>query len=423
MDFLYSLINMVAEMAPYLLLGFLVAGLLYAFVPGEFYRKHLARPGALAVIKAALIGVPLPLCSCGVLPTAVSLRRNGASRGAATSFLIATPQTGVDSIAATYSLLGPAFAIIRPVAALVTAFIGGMIVNHGETDEACADAEVDTIDAPRSATFTQKLVDALKYGFVDMVRNIGKWLIIGLVIAAVITVLVPDDFFTAFAQYPLLSMIAVVIVAVPMYVCSTGSIPIALSLMLKGLTPGAAFVLLMAGPAANFASMIIVGRSLGRKTAWYYIGTIVFGAIGVGLCIDYLMPREWFTMPMASIGGMATCHLHVGAFSAICSLLLAALIVNAFAYKHHHQHGETCAMDNCIHTINTNKDMDKQQMIVTVKGMSCGHCKAMVEKNLSKLPGVTAVSVDLASGKTVIEGNPDKEAVRGVVDDLGFTMA
>ena len=268
MEFIYSLINMLAEMAPYLLLGFLVAGVLYAFVPGEFYRKHLSRPGAWAVIKAALIGVPLPLCSCGVLPTAVSLRRNGASRGASTSFLIATPQTGIDSIAATYSLLGPAFAIIRPVAALVTAFIGGMLVNREDTScDVTADKEVDTIDAPASDSFIGKIRDALRYGFVEMVQNIGKWLIIGLVIAATITVFVPDGFFTFFADYPLLSMIAVVIVAVPMYVCSTGSIPIALSLMLKGLSPGAAFVLLMAGPAANYNSQQIPRQEGSRNVS------------------------------------------------------------------------------------------------------------------------------------------------------------
>lgn len=416
MNFVYSLINMVAEMAPYLLFGFLVAGLLYAFVPGDFYKHHLAKPGPWAVIKAALIGVPLPLCSCGVLPTAVSLRRNGASRGAATSFLIATPQTGVDSIAATYSLLGPAFAIIRPVAALVTAFIGGMIVSHGEKDAAICNTEVDTIDAPHSATFVEKLLDALKYGFVDMVQNIGKWLIIGLVIAAAITVFVPDGFFTAFAKYPLLSMIAVVIVAVPMYVCSTGSIPIALSLMLKGLTPGAAFVLLMAGPAANFASMIIVGKSLGKKAAWAYIGTIVLGAIGVGLCIDYLMPRGWFTMPLAAAGGIANCHLEAGLFPTICSVILVALIINAFAHRHSHPHH-----DESINA-EKDKDMENKEVIVTVKGMSCGHCKAMVEKNLMKLPGVTAVNADLATGKTVIEGTPDMNAVQEVVDDLGFSL-
>lgn len=406
MEFLYSLINMLAEMAPYLLFGFLVAGVLYAFVPGEFYRNHLSRPGAWAVIKAALIGVPLPLCSCGVLPTAVSLRRNGASRGASTSFLIATPQTGIDSIAATYSLLGMAFAIIRPVAALITAFVGGMLVNRD--DKTCSDGcdtEVDTIDAPASDNFIGKIRDALRYGYVEMVQNIGKWLIIGLVIAAAITVFVPDGFFTFFAGYPLLSMIAVVIVAVPMYVCSTGSIPIALSLMLKGLSPGAAFVLLMAGPAANFASIIIVSKSLGKRTAAIYLGTIIIGAIAIGMCIDYLMPRDWFTMPM--IAGESHCHLHVGLFPGICSVILIILLINAFIRKY---------SPNKIDSMETN------QTTIIVKGMTCGHCKAMVEKNLSKLPGVEAVEADLATGKTTIAGNPDLAAVREVIEELGFSM-
>lgn len=406
MEFIYSLINMLAEMAPYLLLGFGIAGILYAFVPSNFYRKHLSRPGMLSVIKAALIGVPLPLCSCGVLPTAVSLRRNGASRGASTSFLIATPQTGIDSIAATYSLLGPAFAIIRPVAALITAFIGGMLVT--EEDKACrtsTEMEVDTIDAPASDTLGGKIRDALRYGYVDMIQNIGKWLIIGLVIAAAITVFVPDGFFTFFAGYPLLSMLAVVIVAVPMYVCSTGSIPIALSLMLKGLSPGAAFVLLMAGPAANFASIIIVSKSLGKKTAAIYLGTIIAGAILIGLCIDYLMPRDWFTMPLTA--GEPNCHLHIGVFSGICSAVLVILLVNALIKRY---------------SPKKSLKMENEQTTIIVKGMTCGHCKAMVEKNLSKLPGVEYVTADLATGETKIKGNPDKAAVREVIEDLGFTM-
>lgn len=408
MQFLYSFINMLAEMAPYLLLGFLVAGVLYAFVPGGFYRHHLACPGAWAVIKAALIGVPLPLCSCGVLPTAVSLRRNGASRGASTSFLIATPQTGVDSIFATYSLLGLAFAIIRPVAALLTAFAGGMLVDR--QDRACSTGEadeVDTIDAPESTGFGGRVRAALHYGFVEMIQNIGKWLIIGLVIAAAITAFVPDGFFTFFAGYPLLAMVAVVVVAVPMYVCSTGSIPIALSLMLKGLSPGAAFVLLMAGPAANFASIIIVGKALGRKAAAVYLSTIVVGAIAIGLCIDYLMPRSWFTMPMVS--GHANCHLQVGLFPGICSVVLVALMIYAFVKKYTPP--------------KTNEDMQPSETIIVVKGMTCGHCKAMVEKNLAKLPGVEAVSVDLATGETRIKGTPDPAEVRAVIDDLGFSVA
>ncbi|MBD5422598.1 MAG: heavy metal-associated domain-containing protein [Bacteroides sp.] len=417
MNFIYSLINMLAEMAPYLLLGFLVAGLLYAFVPSGFYRRHLSRPGAWSVIKAALIGVPLPLCSCGVLPTAVSLRRNGASRGASTSFLIATPQTGVDSIAATYSLLGPAFAIIRPAAALLTAFIGGMLVNKTEsTCSADCPDEVDTIDAPAAdRTFAARLRDALRYGFVDMVQNIGKWLIIGLVIAAAITVFVPDGFFTFFASYPLLSMIAVVVVAVPMYVCSTGSIPIALSLMLKGLSPGAAFVLLMAGPAANFASIIIVGKSLGKKAAAIYLSTIIVGAIAIGLCIDTLMPRDWFTLPMGADSHLH-CHLNISLFPGLCSALLIGLLIYALIFIRHNHESHNHNHHNMETTHNT------PSTTVVIKGMTCGHCKAMVEKNLSKLPGVTAVEANLSTGETKIEGTPAPADIRQVVEDLGFTI-
>lgn len=405
MKFIYSLINMMAEMAPYLLFGFLVAGVLYAFVPQNFYRNHLSKPNFLSVVKAAIIGIPLPLCSCGVLPTAVSLRKSGASRGATTSFLIATPQTGIDSIAATYSLLTPAFAVIRPVAALVSAAVGGIIVNHEDKDAPIAEnSEVDTIDSPEATSFSGKIVSALRYGYIEMIQNIGKWLVIGLIIAAAITVFVPDGFFTAFSNYPLLSMITVVIVAIPMYVCSTGSIPIALSLVMKGLSPGAAFVLLMAGPAANFASIIIVGKALGNKAAKIYLGTIILSAIAFGLLIDYVLPAGWFAMSMSA--AHISCHVSASIFQTICSIILVLLLINAIILKY---------------KPNKKLNMDQNQTYL-VKGMTCGHCKAMVEKNLSKLPGVESVEVDLASGKTSIKGNVDANAVRETIEDLGFSL-
>lgn len=392
-------------MAPYLLFGFLVAGVLYAFVPQSFYRNHLSKPNLVSVIKAAIIGIPLPLCSCGVLPTAVSLRKSGASRGATTSFLIATPQTGMDSIAATYSLLTPAFAVIRPLAALVSAVIGGVHVNRGDNGETEDSArEVDTIDSPDAGSLGEKIVSALRYGYVEMIQNIGKWLLIGLLIAAAITVFLPDGFFTAFSNYTILSMIAVVIVAIPMYVCSTGSIPIALSLMLKGLSPGAAFVLLMAGPAANFASIIIVGKALGKKAAAIYLGTIVLSAIAFGLCIDYILPSEWFatSMSAAHIG----CHVSASTFQIVCSIALVLLLINALILKYKPK---------------KESNMNQNQTFM-VKGMTCGHCKSMVEKSLSKLPGVESVEVDLATGKTSIKGNPDDNAIRETIEELGFSM-
>ena len=299
MDEILHLIN---EMSPYLLLGFLLAGLMHAFIPGQYYSKYLSKPSFKSVINAALFGIPLPLCSCGVIPTAMSLRKEGASKGAVASFLIATPQTGVDSILATYSLMGWPFAIMRPIAALATALLGGAMVNtvrseqlgvrsnsccekeghdhccshEGEEHDHCGCCE----ETPAHATFMQKIVIALKYAFVEMMQDIGKWLVIGLVIAGLITVLVPDSVFTYFEGNTLASMVLVLLIAIPMYLCATGSIPIAVALMLKGLTPGAGLVLLMAGPACNMASILVIRKVLGAKTQMLYLVSIILGCLG-----------------------------------------------------------------------------------------------------------------------------------------------
>ncbi|MDE6555395.1 MAG: SO_0444 family Cu/Zn efflux transporter, partial [Duncaniella sp.] len=312
MEFVYTLIDMLNEMSPYILLGFFIAGLLHAFVPTSMMSRHLSGNGIVSVIKGAAIGIPLPLCSCGVLPTAVALHKGGASKAASSSFLIATPQTGVDSIAATYSLLGPAFAVIRPVAALITSVAGGLFVGRATENE----SETKSISHSSSAcgceddvsnkTFIDKIKETFVFGFHTMVQSIGKWLIIGLVIATLITIFVPENFLVALGDRPLLAMLAVVVIAIPMYVCATGSIPIALSLMLKGLSPGAGFVLLMAGPAANFASMTIISRTMGRKAAAAYLGSIIVGAVFFGLLIDYILPHSWFISPLSAVTG--SCH-------------------------------------------------------------------------------------------------------------------
>ena len=254
-----EIVRLLNEMSPYLLLGFFLAGLMHAFIPAGCYTQHLSRPSFASVWKAALFGIPLPLCSCGVIPTAMSLHKEGASKGAVTAFLIATPQTGVDSIFATFSLMGLPFAIVRPVAALLTSVMGGFWVNVGErktTDTANRVQEKSTDASPRS--FAARMKTALNYAFVEMMEDIGKWLVIGMVVAGLITVFVPDSLFDAFRDNTVASMLLVLVISVPMYLCATGSIPIAVALMMKGLTPGAALVLLMAGPACNMASMLVV---------------------------------------------------------------------------------------------------------------------------------------------------------------------
>lgn len=410
-----SLGAIVFEMAPYILLGFLFAGLLNEFVKPRTMARHLSGRGLLPVVKAAALGVPLPLCSCGVLPTAVSLRRRGASRAASTSFLIATPQTGVDSIAATYSLLGLPFAMIRPVAALVGAVAGGWAVGRfgGEEKEAsdeescCAGGEEEASSGDASPG--RRLLRAVRYGFVDMVGSVGGWLVIGLIVAALITVTVPESFFTALSDNRLLAMLAVVAVAVPMYVCATGSIPIAMSLMMKGLSPGIAFVMLMAGPAANFASVMILSRTNGRRATAIYIASVVVTAIGFGLVIDCLLPQSWFALPMS---GSGACHSAeaIGWFPKACGILLTLLL------------GYTLIVQRLIRR-RRNKNIEKQMnKDYRIKGMNCPHCSATVERTIRGLEGVEEVSVDLAKGVAHVKGNVDDEVLARAVELAGFSV-
>jgi len=409
MEILYSLLFMLNEMSPYILLGFFIAGIMHAFIPQRTFARHLAGTGWRPVLKSALIGIPLPLCSCGVLPTAIAMRRNGASRAASTSFLVSTPQTGVDSIAATWSLLGPAFAVIRPVAALVTAFFGGIAVGCAEKNDAAHESHdsnhAGSCELPERMTIGQKIVASLRYGFIDLVGSIGGWLVVGLVIAALITVYVPADFFAVMGRNPLLSMIAVLIVAVPMYVCATGSIPIALSLMLKGLSPGTALVLLMAGPAANFASFTLISREMGRKPAIIYLASIIVGAISFGLIIDYLLPAAWFDL--GAVKDISSNCRHFGVFSSVCSAILVALLAIALIRRY-------------LPNKKIQSTMTKEYII---KGMNCPHCQASVTKAIAAVPGVSAVDVNLSSGKATVEGEHSADDVIAAVRSAGFDVA
>lgn len=314
-------------MSPYLILGFLISGLLHVYVPKSLYARFLHRKGVGSVIGAAVLGVPLPLCSCGVIPTAVSLKKEGASDGATVAFLVGTPQTGIDSILATYSLLGLPFAIIRPVASFIVAIFSGIAVDKFGGERKAKKIDYSKMQfAPNGATHThthththscgcgcshdhtaepkRSIWAALKYGYVDMMQDFGKWLVIGLLVAAAITAFIPDSLFTLFHDHYMLNILLILAISTPMYICATGSIPIALSLILKGVSPGAAFVLLMAGPATNFASLIILRREIGGRKTIIYLLSIIVGAILCAMAIDFLMPQEWFSglMPLSDCG-------------------------------------------------------------------------------------------------------------------------
>ena len=433
--FFYALLDILNEMSPYILLGFLLAGVLQVFVRPETMSHHLAGRGWRPVVKAALLGIPLPLCSCGVLPTAISLRRRGASRGATTAFLIATPQTGVDSIAATYALLGLPMAIIRPIAALVGSFAGGMVVDAADGKEGGENANAGPLRASSVAeselklSFWRKAMEAVRYGLVDMVASVGKWLVIGLIVAAVITVAVPDELFLSLSAHPFLAMLVMVAVAVPMYICATGSIPIAMSLMLKGLTPGVAFVLLMAGPAANFASILLLNREMGRKATAIYVGSVIVTALIFGMAIDYLLPAQWFALPKAVTAGAAAaegCHhggMSLPLFPTLCSALLVGLLIYGFIRTRRGGH-KHCSPEGCACEINSNKDTEMDTTkTYKVNGMACAHCKATVEKAVGALPGVNSAMVDLSHGTVTVEGDVADSAVADAVRDAGFDFA
>lgn len=405
-----ALVMMTAEMAPYLLLGFFIAGILRVFVPRTLSSKHLAKPGMKSVIKAAALGVPLPLCSCGVIPTAVGLRKEGASHGACTSFLIATPQTGVDSIAATYSLMGLPFAIVRPLAALFTALFGGWLVSSLTPTPSSAEEESSgkaekQLPSPAGEGLWHRLGQVFSYAFDEMMQDVGKWLVIGLLIAALITVAVPDDWLAALHDYKLLNMLIVLIVAIPMYVCATGSIPIAVSLMAKGLTPGAGLVLLMAGPAVNSASMLVIGKVFGKRTLWLYLLSIIIGAMLFGLGIDYLLPQEWFVVQSGIIE--TTCHDDgIGLFSYICTALLLVLLLRAlWPWKHHHHHHHLEA---------------SYYYIYNVEGMNCNHCAENVRRAIAAVEGVEQVEVSLHEGTASIVGSHNETDILHAVESIGF---
>ena len=408
MQFLTSFINIINEMSPYILLGFLIAGLLHVFIKEETLLRHLSGNGLKTVVKAAAIGIPLPLCSCGVLPTAVSLRRGGASKAATTSFLIATPQTGVDSIAATYSLLGLPFALTRPVAALLCAVLGGSAVGKLCPDKESAPREACAAPAADCRPFLRKVSDAVKYGFSDMIDSIGKWLVIGLVVATLITVFVPDEWFVGLREFPLAAMLLVVLIAVPMYVCATGSIPIAMALMLKGLTPGVAFVLLMAGPAANFASVMILNRTQGFKATAIYVASVVITAIGFGLLIDYVLPAGWF-MPR-TLTQETVCHTTFGWFESACSVALLLLLL-ASAMRMFRKSNNS-----------TNQISDNMTKEYKIGGMNCAHCRASVEKAIAAVENVESVDVNLSTGIALVTGDASPATVEDAVRRAGFDI-
>lgn len=295
-----------AAMAPYIILGLFIAGIMHEAVPESFVKKHLGSDAISSVIKATLLGIPLPVCSCGVIPLAASLKRQGASNGATLAFLVSTPITGIDSILATYGIFGAFFTFYRVVSSVIIAVVAGIAVNvagvpvrsvtpsfsvalpskkEAKAVSCCTSTSCcGTIETSRRFS----LKKAMRYGFVTLADDIAEALIWGLVIAAFITVTLPEDMSLFLRDYPFLGYIVALGVALPMYVCATASLPVAAALILSGVSAGAAFIFLTAGPATNTVTMGVVKKMLGMRALVIYLVSLVLGSTAFGFGLDML---------------------------------------------------------------------------------------------------------------------------------------
>lgn len=323
------------DAAPYMLFGCLMGGVVYAFIRPERVGQYLGKGRFKPVVTAALIGVPLPLCSCGVIPTALTLRRMGATRGATTAFLITTPETGVDSIAVTYALLGPIYAIFRPMAAFFTGVIAGVLeVLFGVKDStpAAHDSHCDachTEPTPVPAvsaggnSISQKFKLAVRYGLGDFLDDISLWLVIGFLAAGLILAVVPPAAIERTLGGGLPGMLIILLVSIPLYICASATTPLAAALLLKGASPGAALVLLLAGPATNTAGIILLSKFLGRRSVVIYLASIAVCSLGFGL----LLNQTFLWLGVSPHAAIALHHASSpGNFKLACALILAGLV-------------------------------------------------------------------------------------------------
>lgn len=314
-----------------LLFGFGIAGILNVILPPSVVRRYLMKPGFGSTLKASAFGLPLPLCSCSVVPVGVALRRGGASRGATASFMISTPEIGVDSFILSYYLLGPFMAIIRTVAAFASALFVGSIIDAAHEEEPLPQSPVEargkgrlcTVDAapPAASTlrWTARILAAVRYGYVELLDDLAVVLAVGIIAAAAISALVPDSAYAALNLGTLPSILLMLVISLPLYVCATSSTPLALAFLEKGVPLGAVLTFLLAGPASNVTTMLAIKKELGKKALIIYITGLAGMSVIFGVLAQYTL-----SLPALSMAASAV-HVH-GGHSLIDQVLGAILL-------------------------------------------------------------------------------------------------
>ncbi|HID40243.1 MAG TPA: hypothetical protein EYP36_12120 [Calditrichaeota bacterium] len=395
------------EMAIYLVFGFLMAGILHIIFPDSFIYRHLGRSSLSSVFKATLAGIPLPLCSCGVIPVAASIRNKGASRGASLAFLTATPQIGTDSFMITYSLIGWVFAVFRIAAAFITAVVSGILANiftAGREAQPRPSLEIEE----RKKSINERLRSILSYVQVELFGSIANYLVIGILAAGLISVLIPDGFFEAYLSNHFLSMLIMLLAAIPMYICATASTPIAASLLLKGISPGAALVFLLAGPATNAVTISTVVKTMGKKALVIYIGSISVVSIALGFLLNELAFSYNVEVMMRHQHELLPPWLEWLGSALLLSMLLFHYTRKLYQKSKLQKRPEVNPM--AVKELN-------------VKGMNCDHCVMTVKRAVSSVIGSDDVQVDLNGGKVIFDyDSDDLEAVRQAIIDKGYEV-
>lgn len=411
------------EMAPYLLFGFLVAGALSAFVSPEWFERHLGGRGFTPVFKSVLLGVPLPLCSCGVIAVTASIRARGASRAAATGFLLSTPQTGVDSILATWGMLGPLMGVFRPVIALLSGLLGGALVmllgepedagrQDGAATAACCSDGCHAGDDPRPAGGGAKTLHALHYGLVTLPADIARPLVVGMVIAGAVSALAPPGVLGPSLGTGLPAMLVMIAVGVPLYVCATASIPLAVGFIHLGVSPGAALAFLIAGPATNAATLATVWKMMGRRTALLYLAAVVLTALTAGLGFDALA----LGFSGGSLDPAHALHGEETEGGPLWAAALVGVLVWSVLEPRVLRRVSRAAGERPI-------PAGMATVTLEVGGMTCSHCAGAVERALREAAAGAGVVVDLAAGRATVTGaDLSAEALAQAVARLGYDV-
>lgn len=409
-QFLGASWGVLLELAPWLLLGAAIAGILHAALPAGWVARELG--GRLGVLKAVVLGVPLPLCSCGVIPAGLGLSRQGASPGATVGFLVSTPQTGVDSVLVSASFLGWPFAVFKLGSALVLGLVGGYATDALTADAprpspsptAAPVAELDVL--PADASITTRVQAGWSHA-VMLVQTLWGWLVFGILASAALTTFVPAEAFVGLAAYgTAVTLGTVLAISLPLYVCATASVPIAAALVAQGFPPGAALVFLMAGPATNVATIGAVHRAFGPRILAVYLFTLVGGSVGAGLFFDSVVVAD----TTATMVG----HDHGATAGAPWWMVgSAVLLLGAFVWF---------AIEDAVETWRAfrRSATPAQAIEISVDGMTCQGCARKVRHAVGAVPGVEDVEITLDPGLVRIQGTVDPERLRLAVRNAGF---